>query len=181
MNIYFKAIIILSLTVLVVCPGCVSDQHRFQPGRTSSPAELSKDGNSIYIETTPIGANVLINNEFNGVTPLTVKLPADKPVFSLVVTKEGYETEEITLTPREERVSSRGQNVVVKSTIFFGVIGWVVGLASGKALQGLGGGTLIGLTVGLLQEDKDENLTTRYEYPHKDIHIKLSPITTTDK
>ncbi|MFH1232097.1 MAG: PEGA domain-containing protein [Planctomycetota bacterium] len=164
MRTYFKAMMLFCLAVLVVCTGCVSNHHRL----------LSQDGDLLYIETTPTGANVLINNEFKGITPLTIKLPEDKPVLSLKVTKDGYETEEVTLAPREEKVDSRKQNILINSTVFFGAVGLVAGLASGMALQGLGGGTLLGLTVGLLQEDK--NLTTRYEYPQEDIQIKLSPI-----
>ncbi|MFH0887850.1 MAG: PEGA domain-containing protein [Planctomycetota bacterium] len=164
MRAYFKLLMLFCLTVLVVCAGCVSNHH----GLSSNAGDL------IYIETTPTGANILINKEFKGITPLALKLPGDKTALSLKVTKDGYETEEIMLTP-EEKVDNPKQNMIINSTIFFGVIGFVAGLASGRGLEGLGGGTLLGLTTGLLQKDK--NLNTRYEYPQKDIHIKLSQIT----
>jgi hypothetical protein len=166
MKTYLKISALLSWIILIVCSGCISNHHRL----------LSQNSDSIYIESTPNGADVLINNEFKGITPLTVRLPEDKPVLSMKLTKDGYETEEVTLAPREEKVDSQHQNMVINSTIFFGAVGLVAGLASGLALQGLGGGTLLGLTVGLLQDDK--NLTTRYEYPQEDIHIRLYSITT---
>lgn len=173
MKIYLKAIIILALAVLVSGAGCVSYRYRLQLDKTGGLAELSEPSNSIYIDTTPGGANVLINNEFRGITPLTVHLAAGKEVLSLKVTKEGYETEEVTLRP-EEKFDNPRSSMIIKSTLFFGVIGVGAGLAAGRALEGLGGGVLLGVATGLLQEEK--NLSARYEYPQKDIHIRLSPI-----
>lgn len=174
MRTYFKLLMLFCLAVLVICTGCVSNRYRLLSNPPERASVRAGDGDSIYIDTTPTGANVLINNEFKGITPLVVKLPGDKASISLKVTKDGYETEEVTLTP-EEKVDNPKQNMIMNSTIFFGVVGFVAGLAAGRSLEGLGGGIVLGLATGFLQDDK--NLNTRYEYPQKDINIKLSPIT----
>jgi hypothetical protein len=161
---YFSLVFIC---LAVVLWGCVSSSG------------LGED-DKIFIESTPSGARVLVNNEIVGITPLMVKLPRTPASVYLKVVKEGYQPEEIVLSPKAEPVSMRKRNAVVNSTAFFGGIGLVAGLASGIPLGGLLGGSLLGLGVGLLQEpeesEKPGELSTNWEFSPKDLHIKLAPL-----
>lgn len=159
---YLHLIIIFSIVTCAVLNGCVSSQQG-----------LTKD-DRIFIKTTPTGAMILLDNEIVGTTPVNVKLPRSEQSHYLKIVKDGYKTEEVFLEPTEENVAVQKRTMSVNSTVFFGVMGLVGGFASSAPLEGLLGGSLLGLIVGLGQEEKE--LSTKYEYSPEDIHFNLLPL-----
>jgi len=142
--------------------GCVSAQQEL-----NQPDEF-------YVETNPSGAQVLLSNEVIGITPVTIKLPREGHPVYLKIVKNGYKTEDLTLSATMEEFDMQKKAKTINSTLFFGGCGLVAGWASGAPLTGLLGGSLLGLTAAMLQEEK--NTTTRWEYSPENASINLLPI-----
>ncbi|MEW6026431.1 MAG: PEGA domain-containing protein [Planctomycetota bacterium] len=157
------ALIIISIIALAGCASTAGGkigQNRLKP-------------DTIFVESTPPGATVLVNDEVKGITPVDVKLLRSEKSQRLKVVRDGFRPEEITLTPTVEEVGVQKENMVINSTAFFGGVGLVAGLAVGAPVTGLLGGSTLGLIVGLSQDE--QGLETNYEYSPESINIKLIP------
>ena len=65
----------------------------------SAPSEIT-----LRIDTTPEGAEVTIDGEPRGRTPLALSVPRGDEAITLVLSREGYEEESRTVTPTESQL-----------------------------------------------------------------------------
>lgn len=167
--------IVIGIVILTGCVSVYSERPSGLPdGRSESVTQDLSNQDRIFVESRPAGATVLLNDEVKGLTPMDIKLPRSEKSQRLKIAKEGFKTEEITLTPTVEDVTVQKENMLVNSTAFFGGVGLVAGLVAGAPVTGLLGGSAFGLIVGLLQEEK--GLDANYEYSPESINIKLIPL-----
>jgi len=157
----YHGLFCLALVCFLTCQGCT-----LFGGRFDKP-------DKILVNSVPAGAEVLLNNNAAGITPVKVQLPRSQISHTIKIIREGYKSEELVLVPEARQVNFQHKKVLLNSAIFFGLIGLVEGVASGIPVKGFLGGSFLGLLVGQLQK-KDE-LTTRYEYSPESISINLTP------
>jgi hypothetical protein len=89
---YLVLALVAAVFLVLVAPASAAEN-----GTTSTAATGDQQFGYLQINTTPGGATVFVNKtKMNGVTPLTIKVPAMVPQ-DLVISKYGYVTEKKTL------------------------------------------------------------------------------------
>lgn len=85
----------------------------------------------LVIKTIPSGASVRLSNGFTGVTPAIFTVPR-KGAIIVALTKDGYESQEVTL---DTGVAGKGAAGFAGNVLIGGIIGGGIDLATGATLS----------------------------------------------
>ncbi len=102
----------------------------------------------ITINSEPTGATVRLSNGFTGITPAVFTVPRKGDIIA-TISKEGYETTTVTLTPH---VAGAGTAGFVGNALIGGIIGGGVDIATGATLSHTPNPALVTLSVARVPE-----------------------------
>lgn len=85
----------------------------------------------LMVQSTPSGASVRLSSGFTGVTPVTFTVPRKGDIV-VTLTKEGYETHEVTL---KSGVAGKGMAGFAGNVLIGGLIGGGIDIATGATLS----------------------------------------------